>query len=211
LIKLQTNFGNGAETNLPIRLPFAAGIGFSRDFIAFARKGSHVMHFSILTGRRKAGLLAGVVLFLGFASPAWAATTTTNFTVSATVVAACLASASNISFGNYTASSSTADNANGTVTVTCTNNDAYTIALNGGGSGHVAARTMANGSNTLGYGVYTTSGYATIWGDGTNGTQTVGGTGNGAAQNYTAYGQIPVSEYSAAGSYTDTLTATVTF
>jgi spore coat protein U-like protein len=192
-------------------LPFRNRVGFSRDVIAFAWKGNHVMKFTILTGRRKAGLLAGVVLFLGLASPAWAATTSTNFTVSATVVAACVASASNISFGNYTASSATADNANGTVSVTCTNNDAYTIALSGGGSGHVAARTMANGANTLGYGVYTTSGYSNIWGDGTNGTSTVAGTGNGAAQNYTAYGQIPVAEYSAAGSYTDTLTATVTF
>ncbi len=160
---------------------------------------------------RVLGAGAGVASLLCFAAPAIAATTTTNFTVSATVVAACVASATNLAFGNYTASAVTADNANSTVTVTCTNNDAYTIALNGGGSGHVNARTMANGSNTLGYGVYTTSGYATLWGDGTNGTSTVNGTGNGAAQNYTAYGQIPVGEYSAAGSYTDTLTATVTF
>jgi len=161
--------------------------------------------------KNAARALAGVCFVLLAGAPAWAATTSTNFTVSATVVAACVASATNMGFGNYTASSGSPDDANSTVTVTCTNNDAYTIALNGGASGHVNARTMLNGSNTLGYGVYTSSAYSTIWGDGTNGTSTVGGTGNGAAQNYTAYGQIPVSEYSAAGSYADTLTATVTF
>lgn len=147
----------------------------------------------------------------GLVTPGLAGTTTTNFTVNATVVAACVASASTMNFGNYTASSGSADNANSTVTVTCSNNDPYTVALNGGNSGHVAARTMTNGTNTLGYGVYTSSGYSTIWGDGTNGTSTVSGTGNGVAQNYTAYGQVPVGEYSAAGSYSDTLTATVTF
>ncbi|HEX3430829.1 MAG TPA: spore coat U domain-containing protein [Rhizomicrobium sp.] len=154
---------------------------------------------------------AAIGALLGLGAPASAGTTTTNFTVNATVVAACVASASNMGFGNYTASSATPDDANSTVTVTCTNNDAYTIALNGGDSGHVAARAMENGLNTLAYGVYTSSGYSTIWGDGTNGTSTVAGTGNGAAQNYTAYGQIPVAEYSTAGSYSDTLTATVTF
>ncbi|HEY2444705.1 MAG TPA: spore coat U domain-containing protein [Rhizomicrobium sp.] len=154
---------------------------------------------------------AGLASVLGLGATAWAGTTTTNFTVSATVVAACVTSATNINFGNYSASSGSPDNASNTVSVTCTNNDPYTIALNGGNSGQVNARTMTNGSNTLGYGIYTSSSYTTIWGDGTNGTSTVSGTGNGAAQNYTAYGQVPAAEYAAAGSYTDTITATVTF
>ena len=167
---------------------------------------------SVTTDRLRAfGVGVSLVSVLCVGAPAWAGTTTTNFTVSATVVAACVASATNMNFGNYTASSGSADDAASTVTVTCTNNDGYTIALNGGDSGHVAARTMLNGINTLGYGVYTTSGYSTIWGDGTNGTSTVSGTGDGAAQNYTAYGQVPVGEYAVAGSYSDTLTATVTF
>lgn len=155
--------------------------------------------------------ISGASAFAVCVTSAWAATTTTNFTVSATVVAACVASATNMNFGNYTASGATPDDANTTVSVTCTNNDPYTIALNGGDSGHVNARTMLNGTNTLGYGIFTSSSYGTIWGDGTNGTSTVGGTGTGGAQNYTGYGQIPVSEYSAAGAYSDTITATVTF
>lgn len=161
------------------------------------------------SGALRAGTALVCVVLLS--SPVLAGTTTTNFTVSATVVAACVASATNMGFGNYTASAGSPNDANSTITVTCTNNDPYTIALNGGDSGHVATRTMLDGTNTLPYGVYTSSGYATIWGDGTNGTSTVSGTGNGVAQNYTAYGQIPVAEYSAAGSYSDTLTATVTF
>ena len=160
---------------------------------------------------RALGAGAGLASVFSFGAPALAATTSANFTVSATVVAACVTSATNMGFGNYTASSGSPDNTTSTVSVTCSNNDAYTIALNAGNSGNVAARTMLNGTHTLGYGVYTTSGYATIWGDGTNGSSTVGGTGNGAAQSYTAYGQVPTAEYSAAGSYSDTLTATVTF
>ena len=169
------------------------------------------MIFNTHSRLRASCAVAALASVLGFGAPASAGTTTTNFTVNATVVAACVASASNMNFGNYTASSASPDNVNSTLSVTCSNNDAYTIALNGGSSGHVDARTMLNGSNTLGYGVYTTSGYSTIWGDGTNGTSTVNGTGNGAGQNYTAYGQVPVAEYSTAGNYSDTLTATVTF
>ncbi|HEY5048332.1 MAG TPA: spore coat U domain-containing protein [Rhizomicrobium sp.] len=158
-----------------------------------------------------AGAALASILMLG--TSAWASngTATTTFTVTATVVASCVTSATNMGFGNYTAGAGTPDNASSTISVTCTNNDPYTIALNGGDSGHVAARTMLNGANALNYGVYTSSGYTTIWGDGTGGTQTVSGTGSGAAQNYTAYGQVPTAEYVTAGAYLDTLTATVTF
>ncbi len=43
------------------------------------------------------------------------------------------------------------------------------------------------------------------------GTVTVSGTGTGSAQNQTGYGRVPPQATPAAGTYTDTITATVTF
>jgi spore coat protein U-like protein len=51
---------------------------------------------------------------------------------------------------------------------------------------------------------------STNWGN-TVGTDTVAGTGNGAAQALTVYGQIAAGLYVTPGSYTDTITATVTY
>jgi spore coat protein U-like protein len=45
----------------------------------------------------------------------------------------------------------------------------------------------------------------------TIGTDTVPLTGNGAAQVETVYGQIPAGQFVAPGSYSDTITATVTY
>jgi spore coat protein U-like protein len=142
-----------------------------------------------------------------------AATATTTFQVTATVLSVCTVSATNLAFGNYDASSGTPNDASSTVTTTCSNSTAYTVALNAGtGSGAtVALRKMTNGANTLNYSMYTTAGRTTVWGDGTLSTVTQAGTGNGSGQALTVFGRIPTSQYVTAGSYTDTVTATVTY
>jgi spore coat protein U-like protein len=142
-----------------------------------------------------------------------AATATTTFQVTATVLSVCTVSATNLAFGNYDASSGTPNDASSAVTTTCSNSTAYTVALNAGtGSGAtVAVRRMTNGANTLDYSMYTTAGRTTVWGDGTLSTVTQAGTGNGAGQALTVFGRIPTGQYVTAGSYTDTVTATVTY
>ena len=142
-----------------------------------------------------------------------AATATTTFQVTATVLSVCTVAATNLAFGNYDASSGTPNDASSTVTTTCSNTTAYTVALNAGtGSGAtVALRKMTNGANTLNYSMYTTAGRTTVWGDGTLSTVTQAGTGNGAGQALTVFGRVPVGQYVTAGSYTDTVTATVTY
>jgi spore coat protein U-like protein len=60
------------------------------------------------------------------------------------------------------------------------------------------------------YSLYSDSGRATVWGN-TVGTNTVAGTGNGASQSYTVYGRAPAQTTPAAGTYTDTVTVTVTY
>lgn len=160
-------------------------------------------------------LLGFVSVAVVLATPAAgiAATATTTFQVTATVLSVCTVSATNLAFGNYDASSGTPNDASSTVTTTCSNTTAYTVALNAGtGSGAtVALRKMTNGANTLNYSMYTTAGRTTVWGDGTLSTVTQAGTGNGSGQALTVYGRVPTSQYVTAGSYTDTVTATVTY
>jgi spore coat protein U-like protein len=142
--------------------------------------------------------------------PAGAATATTTFAVSATVVGTCLVAATPLGFGNYTG---LVDPASSTVTVTCTNTTPYNVGLNAGlATGATATSRSMTGPALalLGYGLFSDAGHTTNWGL-TIGTDTVTGTGNGAAQPITVFGQIPASEFVAPGAYADTITATVTF
>jgi spore coat protein U-like protein len=147
------------------------------------------------------------------AAPAWAASVSAQFNVTATVLKNCAVSASDLAFGDYTAGSGSPVTASTTVSVTCTAALAYTVALDGGQTtSDVTARAMTDGAaHNLSYGLYTTNGYGTVWGDGSGGTSTVAGTGSGAAQALTVYGRIPASQFVAAGSYADRVTVTVNY
>jgi spore coat protein U-like protein len=144
-------------------------------------------------------------------------TITTTFQVSATILKACTVSATALNFGNYTAGGG-ALNATSTVNVKCTNSTPFTVALNGGttAGGTVAQRLLANGSNTLQYNLYTASTDATVFGDGTGTSATMPGTGVGllTAVPVTVYGQLPdntTNQTAVPGTYTDTITVTVTY
>ena len=162
---------------------------------------------------QRLGALASIAILLGAPAASQAATVTTTFNVTATVLSVCSVSATNLGFGSYSAASVTPNDNTSTVNVTCSNGTTYTVALDAGlGTGAtVANRLMTSGGNTLGYGIFTTAARTTRWGDGTLSTSTLAGTGNGSAQPLTAYGRIPINQYVAAGSYADTITATVTY
>jgi spore coat protein U-like protein len=163
--------------------------------------------------RAMRGQAALVVFLVCAASPAWAASASSQFNVTATVLKNCAVSSSDLAFGDYTAGSGSPVTASTTVSVTCTAALAYTIALDGGQTtSDVTARAMTDGaSHNLSYGLYTTNAYGTVWGDGTGGSSTVAGTGNGAAQAVTVYGRIAAAQFVAAGSYTDRVTVTVNY
>ncbi|QKZ04335.1 MULTISPECIES: Csu type fimbrial protein [Pseudomonas] len=161
----------------------------------------------------KAGAFALIGLGVALSGNANASTATANMSVSATVVATCSVSAGSMAFGSYSgaAVTSSAD-----LSVTCTNDAPYTIAL-GAGSGTDAttsARLLTNASDstsTLSYGLYQDSSYATTWGD-TTGTDTLAGTGTGAAQTVTVYGKVAADQLTAStGSYSDTVVVTVNY
>lgn len=137
-------------------------------------------------------------------------TATAEFSITATIVKDCTASATNLAFGNYTGA---VKSSTSTISVTCTSGTTYTVGLNAGTAtgATVTSRSMTGpGSALLHYSLYSNSGHTTNWGN-TSGTNWVSGTGNGAAQPLTVYGQIPAPQYVAPGSYTDTITVSVTY
>lgn len=154
------------------------------------------------------------------AGSADAATTTANLSVTATVSASCSVTTSAVAFGAYTASSGSANDASGAVTVTCTSGTTYSVALDAGAypstAGDASTRRMSDGSSHyLSYSLYLDSGRTTLWGDGANGTSVnpASGTftGDGSAQGRTVYGRVPANQYVTPGAYSDTVTATVTY
>lgn len=164
-------------------------------------KHTHVMSATV------AAVLA--LALISAPQSASAATGTASIAVSTTVANTCTFTNGTLTFGAYTG---VVDNATGTFTVNCTNNADYSIALNkGAGTGAtITTRQMMNGTYSLGYTINTTAGGGTIWGDGTTGS-TVSGVGTGSAQTISVFGVIPAGETAISGSYTDTITATVTY
>jgi spore coat protein U domain-containing protein, fimbrial subunit CupE1/2/3/6 len=177
-------------------------------------RGAYVKRLA--THRHITGLasIAGIatVLALG-ASNAWAETASSTFTVSANVLAVCSVSATNLDFGDYNASHPSSRDSTSTLSMTCTNGQDYVVALDGGtGPGAtVADRKMTNGVHTLGYQLYTNAANSTVWGDGTLSTGTVTGTGDGQQQSLTVHGKIPSGQHASSGSYSDTITVTLTY
>ena len=162
-------------------------------------------------GRILVGLFAVILC-----QNSWGGTATGTLSVTANVVDTCTVAASGnlLAFGAYTGA---VNNTNGSLSLTCTDGDTYTVALNiGTGSGaSFANRVLTNPSpaGTMNYNIYTTSARTTVWGDGTGTTATVPGTGTGALQTLTVFGQIPAGQTATVtpGNYTDTVTITVTF
>jgi spore coat protein U-like protein len=144
-------------------------------------------------------------------SEAEASTATGSFNVQVAIASTCVVtSATNLNFGTQGVLSA-AVNQTSTITVTCTNTTPYNIGLNQGVNGSsVTTRQMSSGSATINYSLFSNAGMTTNWGQ-TVGTDTVAGTGNGSGQAYTVYGQIPAQTTPAPGTYTDTITVTVTY
>lgn len=158
-------------------------------------------------------LLAGLLL----APLAQAGTANGNFQVSATVIAACNVSGSQMNFGGSIdpLSASVPVDASSTLTVTCTNTTAYSVALsagaNAGGATNFGSRAMKSGNNTLAYQLYSDSQRSTVWGDGTNSSSPVTGTGTGSSQSLTIHGRVPSLSGAIPGTYSDTVTVTVSY
>ncbi|TCJ11697.1 SCPU domain-containing protein [Parasulfuritortus cantonensis] len=147
---------------------------------------------------------------------ALAATATGNLSVSATVSDTCTVGTSSIDFGAYNPISGSARSGTGAVKVTCTTGTPYSIELGTGANTASCSgnRCMKDAStHYLPYELYLDSGHVTVWGgaDYVAGTAKVSQTGTGAEQTHDLYGGIAASQNVPAGSYSDTVTITISY
>ncbi|MDX2236267.1 MAG: spore coat U domain-containing protein [Hyphomonadaceae bacterium] len=162
--------------------------------------------------RAKALLAACAVVAPAAIPSAHAATASDTMTVTATVVQSCQVVANDLSFGAYNPIATTDLDATTTLDVTCTSGTGYIVSMDAGvGSGAtIATRKMTSSGNTLNYSLYRNAARTQVWGQ-TSGTDTVSGTGTGAVQSLTVYGRAPAAQAAPPGSYSDTVTVTVTY
>ncbi len=122
--------------------------------------------------------------------------------------AACSVHAQAVSFGSYDVFSKLHLDGTGIIDVSCSPSIVYTISLSPGGETYVQ-RQMASGGAVLDYNLYTNASRTVVWGDGTGATATVSGSGTSAS--HTIYGRIPAGQNKPVGSYSNTITLTLTF
>ena len=141
--------------------------------------------------------------------PVRATTVTTTFAVNMTIQATCKISALPLAFGTY---SGLLLNGSTTISITCSNTTNYSVGLDpGDGPGAtVANRLMTSGDATVPYGLFRDAARSLNWGQ-TAPTDTVAGVGTGSAQVLTVYGRVTAERVVTPGTYTDVITATVTY
>jgi spore coat protein U-like protein len=162
------------------------------------------------------GAIAFALALVVLPFTAQAGTATGSLAVSASIANNCTVGVSTMSFGAYDpvfTNLSTALTATGSIALTCTKNDATTIALDTGlNPTHASGTTRAmkdGATDYLSYELYTTAARSTVW----SATNTVPFAGTGTAGSASVYGTIPAGQGASqpSGSYTDTVGITVTF
>jgi spore coat protein U-like protein len=160
--------------------------------------------------------------FLVVTDAALAATATGTFPVTATVTNTCTVSSTGVAFGSYTGAvvTNTANN----IVVTC--NKGVTIAsffIGNGANPSGTQKQMAFGAERLAYNIDVPTGatFATCPAAGSNSWNGTTGPANatlttlfattGGAKNMAICASIPAAQYPAGGTYTDTITMTLTY
>lgn len=155
------------------------------------------------------GAAAVSVMFL--VNIAHAGSSSSNMTVSATVVPSCTISAGALAFGNYdpiVANASTDLDATATLSVACSSGANTNIVAASGANVSGGQRRMKSGSNFLNYNLFSDSAHAIAWPISAPGVTYVG---IGGADTLTVYGRVPAAQSQPVGSYTDTVLVTINF
>lgn len=153
---------------------------------------------------------AAACLALAAAGTAHAATASTTFNVTATVVDSCAVSASDLAFGTYDPASATDKTGASTVSVRCSLGTPYTVSLNNGTYASGSTRRMAAGASRLTYQVYKDVAATQVFGSVADALG-VSGIGTGVVIPSIIYGVIPKTQNVGSGSYTDQITVTVDY
>ena len=161
-----------------------------------------------------AALLAPAAAFAGTAGPQ-------NFQVTATVVPMCTnLTATDMAFGNYNTFSSTAGQANSTVSFQCTIGSQPEMQVGFGSNASGNQRRMASGTSYLSYGIYQEQSFAEqflpwvsyyVSQAGTTSSITPAPLTSSSPVNVTLYGQLPALQDVPVGSYSDTVQVTLEY
>jgi spore coat protein U-like protein len=130
------------------------------------------------------------------------------------VFALCTVTTTTVNFGNYNPILATATDSTGTIDVFCDVKSMGVITSIGvsPNSGVFSPRQMAFGLELMNYNVYTNKQRTSIWGDGTVGTSTVSNNiPANKTKSMTVYGRIPPGQDVSVGTFSETLTVTVTW
>lgn len=169
----------------------------------------------------KTTYLTALLTALGIAGAAFvttaqlsAATSSTTMGVSANVTNNCTIATNPIAFGSYdpvvSHASSNLDAA-GAVTIACTKGAVTSIGLDTGSNASSSTRRLASGSDFITYELYQDSSRSTVWGNSGAALYNSGTAPSKDSRTFQVYGRIVAGQDVTAGSYTDTVTATVNF
>jgi spore coat protein U-like protein len=149
-------------------------------------------------------------------APASAQTRTTTFQVTASVAANCTISATTLAFGAYDpvdANATAPLDGQGGVTIACTRGSTASIGMDNG-SYYSSGRRMSDGQATpsfLTYELFQDASRATPWGNASGSWFTPAVAPSKAPRTFPVYGRVAAGQDAPAGSYSDTVTATVNF
>ena len=164
--------------------------------------------------RALAAIAATTAMVAAMAPRASAATATANLTVSATVTNNCTVTTNALAFGSYdpvVANAAATLDGTGAVSVACTRGATATVGLGGGSNASGSTRRLGDGSgNYLAYELYSDSGRSAVWNAGA-GTLSLSAAPSRAARDFTVYGRVAGNQDVPAGTYGDTVVATVNF
>ncbi|EOW1326301.1 spore coat U domain-containing protein [Klebsiella aerogenes] len=166
-----------------------------------------------------------LLIFFFLTTPVWADTAQKTFKVTAQITTGCLlgngtgtpgADFGTLNFGSMSSLYSNVDVASsagaGSIVVACTPGMAISLALDYGiNGGSAAQRYMSNSTgNTLAYQLFQDANRSTVWGTGAQ-AYSVASFPN-TTQTYTVYGRLfATNGFPAQGSYSDTVTVTLTY
>ncbi|MDA8864235.1 spore coat U domain-containing protein [Pseudomonadales bacterium] len=155
----------------------------------------------------------------GLSATSYAATDTATMAVTTSVSMSCTITAGAMTFASYNPTDAADNDANATITSTCTTGGAAVITMGQGNRSQVGSsdaaplRAMYNGNEgapeDLVYQVYSDSAGGAVWGNTSDTGKSI--TADGTAQVFTAFGRIPKNQTVGAGSFSDSVAVTLTY
>ena len=139
---------------------------------------------------------------------------TATLAVTATVANGCTITTTPLAFGAYdpvVANATTGLSGTGGVVITCTKSAITHIGLGLGSNALASVRRMVLGTDFLNYELYQDAAHGTVWGTVGAAMLSPVAAPSKAARTFSVYGLVPPAQDVAAGSYTDSVVATVNF